>query len=127
MSTDARICNSRKLAVVVAALLGAGDAGCERPIDSASALSGPRVPELWRFIRCRVNPSAGSLCTSPTERCIERGMLGEGNPAVYFFPAGRQVLQGEGSLYDAAQRLCEKKFTILRNGSDDSDVLFLEH
>ena len=63
-----------------------------------------------------------------SDREVHRtGNAGEGNPAAYFFPAGRQVLRGEGSLYDAAQRLFEKKFTILRNGSDDSDVLFLEH
>jgi hypothetical protein len=55
------------------------------------------------------------------------GNAGEGNPAVYFFPEGRKVLQGEGSLYDAAQRLFEKSSRPLRNGSDDSDVLFLEH
>ena len=126
MGTDTRIWKSRKLTVAVAALLGADDAGCERPIDSASAPSARRA-ELWGSVRCRVNSSGRSLCTSPTEGRIERGMRGnEIQRATFFLQAGRSC-RGEGSLYDAAQRLSEKTFTMWRNGLDDSGVLFLEY
>lgn len=122
MSTDARISKSRKLVVVVAALLGAGNAGCERPIDSASAPSAPSA-ELWRFIRCRLNPGARPLYQSELG-AHRTGNAGDGNPAGYFVSAGRRGLQGGRSLYAAAQRLFEKRFTILRDDLDNSDALF---
>jgi RND family efflux transporter MFP subunit len=43
MTSDVRIWKSRKLMAVVAVLLGAGNAGCERPVASAPAPSAPTV------------------------------------------------------------------------------------
>lgn len=77
--------------------------------------------DAWRW-RYRVRTR--SLCTNPSEVRIERGTLEEETQRATF---SRQVLQGEGSLYDAVQRLFEKKFTILQDGLDNSSVLFLEH
>lgn len=98
-----------------------------------------RTPD--RFGARSLSASCGAVGVRPLSRESKRKVAlyqseqgahrtrnaGEGNPAGYFFPGGRQVLKGEGNLYDAAQRLFEKKFTILRDGLDNSDVLFLEH
>lgn len=94
MSTDARISASRKPMVVAAAMLSAGNAGRERPIDSSSAPSAPSA-ELWRFIRCRVNPSSGPLYQS--ERGAHRtGNAGDGNQrATFFLQAGGASRAGE--------------------------------